>query len=157
VIDRYGQRVTAVPGGLCFALGCVVFAVGLDSTPAYVTSFLPATLLTGTGVGLSFASFSSAAVMELPPARFATGSAISSCFRRLGAVLGISVLIAIIGDAPVLSDFHRAYWLMAGTGFLAGMIGLTLRRDRATVQSWTSKSGPSTTPSREPAPSAARS
>jgi MFS family permease len=157
VIDRYGQRVTAVPGGLCFALGCVVFAVGLGSTPAYVTSFLPATLLTGTGVGLSFASFSSAAVMELPPARFATGSAISSCFRQLGAVLGISVLIAIVGDAPGLSDFQRAYWLMAGTGFLAGMIGLTLRRDRATVQSWTSKSGPSTTPSREPAPSAARS
>ena len=157
VIDRYGQRVTAVPGGLCFALGCLVFAVGLGSTPAYVTSFLPATLLTGTGVGLSFASFSSAAVMELPPARFATGSAISSCFRQLGAVLGISVLLAIVGDAPVLADFHRAYWLMAGTGFLAGVIGLTLTRDRATVQSWTSKSGPSTTPSREPAPSAARS
>ena len=78
----------------------MVFAVGLGSSPAYVTSFLPATLLTGTGVGLSFASFSSAAVMELPPARFATGSAISSCFRQLGAVLGISVLIAIVGDGP---------------------------------------------------------
>ena len=62
VIDRYGQRVTAVPGGLLFALGCVLFAVGLGTSPAYVTEFLPATLLTGTGVGLSFASFSSAAV-----------------------------------------------------------------------------------------------
>jgi hypothetical protein len=26
VIDRFGQRVTAVPGGLLFALGCVLFA-----------------------------------------------------------------------------------------------------------------------------------
>jgi EmrB/QacA subfamily drug resistance transporter len=157
VIDRFGQRVTALPGGLFFALGCLLFAAGLGSTPAYVSEFLPATLLTGTGVGLSFASFGSAAVMELPPARFATGSAISSCFRQLGAVLGISVLIALLGSAPVLADFHRAYWLMALTGLTAGVIGLTLPRVRATVQSWTSKSAPSTTPSREPAPSAARS
>src|SRR6185295_18135854 len=82
IIDRFGQRVTAVPGGLLFALGCVLFATGLGTSPAYVTEFLPATLLTGTGVGLSFAGFSLAAVMELPPARFATGSAIANCFRQ---------------------------------------------------------------------------
>ena len=157
MIDRFGQRVSAVPGGLLFASGCVLFAVGLGDDPAYVTSFLPATILTGMGVGLSFAGWSSAAVAELPPARFATGSAISSCFRQLGAVLGISVLIALVGDAPVLSDFHRAYWLMAVTGATAALIGLTLRRVRATVPTWTSKSAPSTTPSPERAPSAARS
>jgi EmrB/QacA subfamily drug resistance transporter len=157
VIDRFGQRVSAVPGGLFFAAGCVLFAVGLDASPAYVSSFLPATVLTGIGVGLSFAGWSSAAVAELPPARFATGSAISSCFRQLGAVLGISVLIALIGSAPVLGDFHRAYWLMAVTGATAALIGLTLRRVRATVPTWTSKSAPSTTPSPERAPSAARS
>ena len=95
MIDRFGSRAAAVPGGLLFALGCVLFATGLGTSPAYLTEFLPATLLTGAGVGLSFAGFSSAAVAELPPARFATGSAISACFRQLGAVLGISVLIAV--------------------------------------------------------------
>ena len=135
----------------------MLFATGLGGSPAYVTEFLPATILTGIGVGLSFAGWSSAAVAELPPARFATGSAISSCFRQLGAVLGISVLIAIVGAAPVLGDFHRAYWLMAVTGATAALIGLTLRRVRATVPTWTSKSAPSTTPSPERAPSAARS
>ena len=64
MIDRFGQRVSAVPGGLLFALGCVLFATGLGSTPAYLTEFLPATLLTGMGVGLSFAGFGSAAVAE---------------------------------------------------------------------------------------------
>ena len=156
LIDRFGQRVTAVPGGLLFALGCVLFATGLGSSPAYVTEFLPATLLTGTGVGLSFA-VELGGVAELPPARFATGSAISACFRQLGAVLGISVLIAVLGSAPVLGDFHRAYALMAATGLTAGLIGLTLGRVRATVPAWTSKSAASTTPSPEPAPSAARS
>jgi MFS family permease len=157
VIDRYGQRVSAVPGGLLFALGCLLFAVGLGPSPAYVSEFLPATVLTGIGVGLSFAGWSSAAVAGLAPARFATGSAISSCFRQLGAVLGISVLIAVLGASAGLGDFHRAYALMAVTGLTAGLVGLTLRRDRATVQPWTSKSAPSTTPSPERAPSAARS
>jgi EmrB/QacA subfamily drug resistance transporter len=157
MIDRYGQRVSAVPGGLLFASGCVLFATGLGGSPAYLAEFLPATILTGIGVGLSFAGWSSAAVAELPPARFATGSAISSCFRQLGAVLGISVLIAILGTGAALSDFHRAYALMAVTGTTAALIALTLRRVRATVPAWTSKSAPSTTPSPERAPSAARS
>jgi EmrB/QacA subfamily drug resistance transporter len=157
MIDRFGQRVSAVPGGMLFALGCVLFATGLGGSPAYVAEFLPATLLTGLGVGLSFAGFSSAAVAELPPARFATGSAISACFRQLGAVLGISVLIAILGASAALADFHRAYALMAVTGTTAALIALTLRFDRANVQTWTSKSAPSTTPSPEHAPSVARS
>jgi MFS family permease len=158
MIDRYGQRVSAAPGGLLFALGCVLFATGLGASPAYVADFLPATILTGIGVGLSFAGWSSAAVAELPPARVATGSAISSCFRQLGAVLGISVLIAILGTAAGVGDFHRAYALMAVTGATAALIALTLLgRVRATVPAWTSKSAPSTTPSPERAPSAARS
>src|SRR6185312_17069885 len=52
LIDRYGQRIAAVPGGLVFALGCVIFAGGLGEQPAYLTAYLPGTLLTGTGVGL---------------------------------------------------------------------------------------------------------
>jgi MFS family permease len=148
MINRFGARASAVPGGLIFAAGCVLFATGLGTSPAYVSEFLPATLLTGIGVGLSFAGLSAAAVSEMPPARFATGSAISSCFRQLGAVLGISVLIAV---AP---DFTLAYVLMAASGTAAGLIALTLR---ATVPAWTSKSAPSTTPSPERAPSAARS
>ena len=95
--DRYGQRVVALPGGLLFAAGCLVFATGTGATPHYASEFLPATLLTGTGVGLSFAAWGSAAVAELPPSRFATGSAISATSRQIGAVLGIAVLVAVIG------------------------------------------------------------
>jgi EmrB/QacA subfamily drug resistance transporter len=155
--DRYGQRLVAFPGGLLFAAGALIFALGLGSDAAYVTHFLPGALLTGSGVGLSFAGYSSAAVAELPPARFATGSAISSCFRQLGAVLGIAVLIALLGSAPGVATFHHAYFLMAATGAAAGLTALALGRVRATLPAWTSKSAPSTTPLPERAPSAARS
>src|SRR3954449_6690984 len=122
IADRFGQRVVAAPGGLVFALGCALFLAGLDGTPAYLQTYLPATILTGTGVGLSFAGFSSAAVAGLPPARFATGSAIASCLRQIGAVLGIAVLIAVLGPAPALHDFRTAWALMALTGTTAAVV-----------------------------------
>ncbi len=98
--DRFGQRVVALPGGLLFAAGAALFAAGLDSSPDYAREFLVPTLLTGMGVGLSFAAWGSAAVAELPPARFATGSAVLSTLRQIGAVLGIAVLVAVLEAAP---------------------------------------------------------
>jgi EmrB/QacA subfamily drug resistance transporter len=129
--DRFGQRVVAVPGGLLFAAGCALFALRLHATPDYAAVFLPATIATGAGVGLSFASLASAAVAELPPTRFATGSAVASCLRQVGAVLGIAVLVAVLGDQPSLHLFHRAYALMAGTGAGMALVALGLGRVRA--------------------------
>ena len=133
IADRYGQRVVAAPGPLIFAAGCLIFAGGLGSDPSYFSDYLPATILTGLGVGASFAGFSSAAVAELPPTRFATGSAISSCLRQIGAVLGISVLIAVLGSdtLPTVSTFTGAYNLMAAAAAAAGIAGLALGRVRA--------------------------
>jgi EmrB/QacA subfamily drug resistance transporter len=131
--DRYGQRVVAVPGGLLFAAGALLFALGMGEQPSYVVDFLPATLLTGTGVGLSFAAFGSAAVAELPRNRYATGGAISNCFRQIGAALGISALLVVLGTQSAtdsLSDYQRAWALMALTGALAGLTGLALGRVR---------------------------
>jgi EmrB/QacA subfamily drug resistance transporter len=131
--DRFGQRVVAVPGGLVFAAGALLFATTLDASSAYATAFLPATILTGIGVGLSFAAFGSAAVAELPRDRFATGGAINNTFRQIGAALGISTLIAVLGPAAGvdISHFHRAWGLMAITGAVSGLTGLFLGRVRA--------------------------
>jgi EmrB/QacA subfamily drug resistance transporter len=132
--DRFGQRVVAFPGGLLFAAGCLVFAASIGATPHYASEFLPATILTGAGVGLSFAAWGSAAVAELPPSRFATGSAISSTSRQIGAVLGIAVLVAVLGTpAPedAVSTFHTAWTLMAIPTATAGLLAIALGRVRA--------------------------
>jgi EmrB/QacA subfamily drug resistance transporter len=132
--DRYGQRVVALPGGLLFAAGCLVFAASIGATPHYASEFLPATILTGAGVGLSFAAWGSAAVAELPPSRFATGSAISSTSRQLGAVLGIAILVAVLGTPSpedAVSTFHTAWRLMALPTAIAGLLALALGRVRA--------------------------
>jgi EmrB/QacA subfamily drug resistance transporter len=129
--DRFGQRAVAIPGGLLFGAGCALFALRLGATPHYASVFLIATLTTGAGVGLTFASLGSAAVAELPPSRFATGSAVSNCLRQVGAVLGISALVAVLGQHPSLHVFHNAYGLMAGTGVAMALIAVGLGRVRA--------------------------
>jgi EmrB/QacA subfamily drug resistance transporter len=132
--DRFGQRVVAFPGGLLFAAGCLVFATGTAGSPHYASEFLPATILTGMGVGLSFAAWGSAAVAELPPSRFATGSAISATSRQVGAVLGIALLVAVIGTPrpeDAVATFHTAWELMAIPAAASGLIALALGRVRA--------------------------
>jgi len=130
--DRFGQRLVAVPGGLVFAAGTLYLLLAAGTQNAYATHFLPGILMTGAGVGLSFSAFSSAAVAELPRARFATGSAISATSRQIGAVVGVSSLIAVLGThGSTVHAFHRAWFLMTATGALAALIALALGRVRA--------------------------
>lgn len=129
--DRFGQRATALPGGLAFAAGTAFLATAATPVPAYAQTFLPGVLLTGLGVGLSISSFGSAAVAELPRTRYATGSAVTSCARQIGAVLGVAVLLAVLGDAPAPPAFRTAWWIMVGTGLAAAVCAAALGRVRA--------------------------
>jgi EmrB/QacA subfamily drug resistance transporter len=132
--DRFGQRVVALPGGLLFALGCLLFATGLDGSRDYASEFLVPTMVTGAGVGLSFAAWGSAAVAELAADRFATGSAVLACVRQIGAVLGIAILVAVLeaaAPADAVAGFTDAYTLMAVGGGLAALLALVLGRVRA--------------------------
>jgi MFS family permease len=132
--DRFGQRVVAVPGALFFAAGCLYFASAMGTTPDYVHDLLPGQVMTGIGVGMSFAAWGSAAVAGLPSARYATGSAVLGCLRQVGAVLGISILVALLeGASPTdpLGAFQNAWTLMAGAAILTAGIALALGRVRA--------------------------
>jgi len=132
--DRFGQRAIAVPGGLLFAAGAVLLGLTTTEDPAYLTVFLPAALLTGVGLGLCLPAFGSAAVAELPRNRFATGVAIASCFRQVGAVVGVAGLVAVLGatgQAEDLLDFHRLYLLIGLAGLLTAAAAVALGRIRA--------------------------
>jgi EmrB/QacA subfamily drug resistance transporter len=147
--DRFGQRVVAIPGALLFAAGCAWFAGVMDVTPNYASELLPGQVLTGMGVGFSFAAWGSAAVAQLPPARFATGSAVLGCLRQVGAVLGIAILVALLQNAAPTDPvgvFADAWTLMAGAGVLVALIAVALGRVRA--------GDPAVLPSRPPAPTA---
>ena len=127
--DRFGQRVVAVPGTLLFAAGVLFLASQVTAQPSYLASFLPMSVISGIGVGMTFAALSSAVVAEVPLERYATGGAVYSCVRQLGAVLGISILVAVLGDQLGSTSVYRQAWLLiAGAAVLAGLVASALGR-----------------------------
>ena len=74
-----------------------------------------------------------AAVVALPWLLLALGSAVSSSFRQLGAVLGVSVFAALLGTAAGAAEVHAYHhlWLVFATLSLASGAVLYLPRVRA--------------------------
>jgi MFS family permease len=124
---RLGQRRVAGAGCLLFAAGGLWWLWRVGAAPHYATELLPGLLLSGAGVGLTLASLSSAAVASLPPARFATGSAVLNMCRQLGAVLGVAVLVAIndsANGANLLANFQAQRRFLVLAALLAGACAL---------------------------------
>jgi EmrB/QacA subfamily drug resistance transporter len=131
---RRGFRSVLVPGSACFALGLAWFAVRVGPTPAYLSEWLPGTLLTGLGIGLSFPVLSAAAVASLAPERFGVGSAVNQTARQIGGAIGVAILIAILGKpqpgAAALIAFENVWWYGAAMAGLSGLIATQLTRER---------------------------
>jgi MFS family permease len=127
--QRYGPRYVGAAGGLLFAAGMVWFRTHMGATPDYASELLPAQLLGGTGVGLVLPTLSAAATGPLPPARFATGTAVLGMSRQLGSALGVAVLVAIIGTPSpetIVASFRDGWTFMAGSALAAAVVLLSI-------------------------------
>jgi EmrB/QacA subfamily drug resistance transporter len=129
--DRYGQRVVAAPGAAIFAIGNVWFVTRVGVDPDFTGQWLPGALMTGAGVGLAYPALGSAAVAALPATSFGVGSAVNAMFRQIGAVLGISLVIAVVGTPSALqapAAFDRGWGLVALGGLAALVACVALGR-----------------------------
>lgn len=121
-----------LPVGLITATGCVLCAGGvlvvitmLGQAPDYSTEFLPGWLIGGAGVGLALPTILSAAAGDLPQERFATGSAVVNMSRQIGAVLGVSLLVAVLGTPGDYTAAHHAFirtWLVITVFMIAAAL-----------------------------------
>lgn len=131
--SRVGYRPVLMAGAVSWAAGCIGFALFVGHTAYWRVDWLPWALLFGLGVGLTLPVQSNAAVASLPPARYAIGSAVNASFRQLGAVLGISVFVAVLGRPTAVTavhDFHRVWWVFAVIGLAGGLVVLLPRLGR---------------------------
>jgi EmrB/QacA subfamily drug resistance transporter len=126
ITARFGPRAAAVPGTLLYTAGSLWWLTHMQAEPAYATHLLPAQILGGSGVGLVIPSLSNAAAGSLPPARFATGSAVFAMARQLGAVLGVAILVAVLGTSAGIDAFHSAWLFNIGAALVAGVAAFAI-------------------------------
>ncbi len=130
--DRIGSpALLGVPGGVLFALGAS-FYLRLPADPHYLSHFLPGSVMTGIGVGLSLPALTGSALLAVPGPALATGVATTTAFRQIGGALGVATFVAVHGTpgpGEVLDAFDRSFLLVAGCGLAAAVVLaiLTLR------------------------------
>jgi len=129
---RLGVRAVLVPGSLVFVSGLLWFATRVGVEPAYLTQWLPGTLLMGLGIGLTFPVLSAAAVSSLPPERFGVGSAVNQTARQVGGSIGVAILVVILGAhipgsaREALSHYHALWYYGALMALASGAVGALL-------------------------------
>ncbi|MFJ4849630.1 MFS transporter [Streptomyces sp. NPDC088733] len=146
IVTILAQRLAKrIPGGLLSAIGCAVFAAGtillLTSIGPrgadYAIAVLPGHLLVGVGIGLALPTILSSATHNLPPERASTGSAVINMTRQLGFVLGVSIIVATLGNPASYHAAHtvfaHAWWTIAAVELAAalGCLGMLDRRGTA--------------------------
>jgi EmrB/QacA subfamily drug resistance transporter len=131
VASRIGFRSVLLAGSVAFAGGLAWYATRVGLQPAYVSQWLPATLVTGLGIGLTFPVLSAAAVSSLPPERFAVGSAVNQTARQIGGAIGIALLVVILGtpSSPLaaLHHFQHLWIYSASMAVACGLASVLLR------------------------------
>jgi MFS family permease len=131
---RIGYRPVIAAGAVIWAAGAVSLALLIGGSPDWAARWLPVTLITGLGISLTLPVQSGAAVATLPPARLALGSALSSSFRQVGAVLGISLFVALLGAATGAAEvtaYHRIWLTLAALSVASGAVMFIPRIRRA--------------------------
>jgi EmrB/QacA subfamily drug resistance transporter len=116
---KVGQ-VTAA-GSLLLGVGVVLVLTSISPTPSYAADFLPGWLIGGVGVGLALPTILSSATADLAPHQASTGSAIVNMSRQIGAVLGISILVAVLAVGDPVNAYRHAWWVIVGLA-LAGAV-----------------------------------
>jgi EmrB/QacA subfamily drug resistance transporter len=93
--DRIGARWILI-AGLTFVTVGILWITSQVSTTTNWRTLLPALLVTGTGMGMTFAPMTAAAMSNVPPRISGSASGILNTSRNIGQLLGIAVLGSVL-------------------------------------------------------------
>lgn len=129
--ERFGPRAVAVPGAVVLAIGIAWYLAAIGTTPDYWVAFFPGSAITGIGVSMIFPMLSAAAVHDADAPRLSLASGTARTANQLGTAIGISLLFAALGEAPIaLSHFRDGWRLLVVMTVFAGMIATLLAPHR---------------------------
>ena len=122
--DRYGQTWLMI-GGSALACAAVLWSWWrLGPEPNYVRDLLPSIMAFGTGWGLSNPSLNSWALAQVPQSVYGEVNAAFNTIRNLGAAIGVSVAVAIVGSEvgpAAVPAYARANLFFAASVALSGI------------------------------------
>jgi EmrB/QacA subfamily drug resistance transporter len=121
---RVGYRIPGMIGAALFAGASLWWITQAGDTPAYFSQYLPGMVVGGAGVGLVIPTLTGAGASSLPPERFATGAAVLTMGRQIGAALGVSILVAVLGTTATTAAAFRSGWAITLAGGLATGLAL---------------------------------
>jgi MFS family permease len=119
--DRFGGGPVCLGGTVLLAIGCVLAAFVEPGTSIAVLEL--ALLLLGTGTAFIVVPTFTAAYVAVSPPDVPDAVTIVNILLRVGGAVGVSLVIAVIGDqtshaASRISPFHDAFWLLAGVSIV---------------------------------------
>lgn len=122
--DRIGHRWLLSVGCLLCAVGYLGLVVFIGREPAVWTRFVPLSLVAGVGIGLTVATWSSAGLADIPPAKFGVAGATANTIRQAAYALGISVSIALLATGVDQFDLsaYRLAWGWIGACYVLAAI-----------------------------------
>ncbi len=93
--DRIGARWILITGLGLMTVG-IFFLVTRITVATTWQALLPALVVTGTGMGMTFSPMTAATMKEVPPSIVGSASGILNTMRNVGQVLGIAVLGSVL-------------------------------------------------------------
>jgi len=138
--SRFGARRVLTAGLLLSAASTLLYA-RLPADAHYVTDVLPALVLGGVGLGLTFVPVTIAAMQGVQPADTGVASGLINTTRQVGGAIGLAAVTVVVttatshaiaggsaaSRAAALTDgFHTGFLALAGVAALGALIALTV-------------------------------
>lgn len=149
---KTGRLIARFGAADVIAAGCLLLAAGVASWAALARfhssywTLLPGAVLTPVGSILGTTAIIGIVTQSLPPALYATGSAINQMIRQIGMAIGVSVFVAALGHPTTANaaqhSFQRAWLISSGLGVIAALAALALAVAPESRQTLKAQTGP---------------
>ena len=127
LVARLGPRWLMAAGILLVAIAWALLS-GITPGDRYVTAILPAALLWGLGLALTVAPLTAAVLAAVPDTDLGEASAVNDAAARLGAVIAIALVPALLGGGgaelgtALAGGYQTAMVALAAVGAAAALI-----------------------------------
>lgn len=122
--DRVGHRWILAGGSVLCGAGYLLFFLVLDNEPHVFDRYVPISIISGIGIGTTIATWASAGLSDVEPAKFGTANATVRTTQQVFYALGISIVITLIAAGTGLDGLQgfRWAWLFIAGGYLTAAL-----------------------------------